>query len=309
MNKISFITDAAESIFFAKELESVKAKTYDVKYPVLKARTLFPVSMEAGAGAETITYEQYDEVGMAKIIASYADDLPRADVKGKQFTSPIKSLGASYGYNFQEIRAAKMAGKPLTQRKASAAKKAILFKENDIAFKGDATTGLQGFLTHPNIPLVTIAADGTGALTTFASKTPAQILRDLHKIVNSVPENTFEIEYADTLLMPLTQYNYIKTTPWSQTGTPESILEVFLKQSDTIKNVVPVYQLKGAGAGATDRMAVYRRDSEVLTLEIPQDFEQFPEQERNLEAVVPCHSRTGGVIVYYPMACAFVDGI
>jgi hypothetical protein len=56
-------------------------------------------------------------------------------------------------------------------------------------------------------------------------------------------------------------------------------------------------------------MIVYRKDPDVLTLEIPQPFEQFPAQERNLEFVVPAHSRIGGVIVYYPLAIDITEGI
>ena len=124
--------DADESIFFERELEALKSRTYDLKYPELKARSLIPVSFEAGPGAESISYEQYSQVGMAKLIANYADDLPRADVEAKKFNSPVKSLGASYGWNVQEVRAAAMAGKPLTSRKAAAAKRAHLAQENSI---------------------------------------------------------------------------------------------------------------------------------------------------------------------------------
>lgn len=58
--------DANESIFFARELDYVKSKAYDVKYPANNALALFPVSSEADAGADTISYESYDMVGMAK---------------------------------------------------------------------------------------------------------------------------------------------------------------------------------------------------------------------------------------------------
>ena len=303
------LLDADESIFFGRELEHVKTKSYDKKYAQLKARTLFPVSSEAGPGAESITYEQYDSVGLAKVISSYADDLPRADVKGKQFTSIIKSLGSSFGYNIQEIRAAQMAGKPLAQRKADAAKKAILTREDQIAFSGDATNGILGFLTNPNIPLVVLAADGTGASTTFASKTADKVLRDLNKVVNSIVELTKEVEIPDTMLLPTEIYNYLKNTPWSTANDGKSILKLFLENNDYIKNVFSVPRMKGAGAGGLDRMAVYRRDPDALTLEIPQDFEMLEEQARGLEYVTPCHSRIGGVIVYYPLSIAFADGI
>lgn len=301
--------DADESIFFSRELEHVKSKSYDKKYPQLKARTLFPVSSDAGPGARTITYEQYDAVGIAKIISSYADDLPRADIKGKEFTSVVKSLGSSFGYSIQEIRESQMAGKSLTERKANAAKKAILTREDQIAFSGDAATGILGFLNNPNIPLVVLPADGTGASTTFASKTPAQILRDLNAVSNSVVEVTNEVEQADTMLLPTKQYNYIKSTPWATNNDGKSILKQFLENNEYIKDVFSVPRLKGAGAGGLDRLAVYKRDPDVLTLEIPQDFEMFEEQARGLEYIVPCHSRIGGVIVYYPLSCAFADGI
>ena len=66
--------DANESIFFARQLEYVKAQTYDIKYPAMNALNLFPVDTSAGAGAKTITYRQYDSVGAAKVIANYAQD-------------------------------------------------------------------------------------------------------------------------------------------------------------------------------------------------------------------------------------------
>ena len=108
--------DENESIFFARELEYIKAKSYDKKYPYLKAREVIPVDATNNAGAESITYEQYSQVGMARIISDYAQDLPRGDVRGKEYTSPVKTLATSYGYNIDEIAAARMAGKPLVQR-------------------------------------------------------------------------------------------------------------------------------------------------------------------------------------------------
>lgn len=58
--------DSAEdaSVFFARELDYVKTKSYDVQYPELTALTLFPISHEADAGAETVTYYTYDKSGI-----------------------------------------------------------------------------------------------------------------------------------------------------------------------------------------------------------------------------------------------------
>lgn len=63
-----FREDAGESVFFAQELQKVKAKTYDVKTPANNAMSIFPVTSEADPGADTVAFDSYDSVGMAKIL-------------------------------------------------------------------------------------------------------------------------------------------------------------------------------------------------------------------------------------------------
>jgi hypothetical protein len=299
--------DAAETAFFQRELEVVKAKTYDVKYPELKVRRLIPASFEAGAGAESIVYQQYDQVGMAKIISSYASDLPRADIVGKEFTAKIKSLGAAFGYSIQEIRSANMAGKPLQSRKANAAKRAIMQLEQRIAYFGDASTGLIGFLNNPNVTQTTVP-NGVSASPLWSNKTPDEILLDLNGMANFIVESTNGVEIPNTILLPLAQYNYIKSTARSA-QSDKTILQYFLENNGYIQTVEWVNELKAAGVAGVDLAVCYRKDPDVLTLEIPSDFEQFPEQEKGLEYEVPCHQRIGGVLVYYPMAVNIVSGI
>lgn len=300
--------DADESIFFARELEFVKTKTFDILFPELKARDLIPVSFEAGPGAESITYQQFNQVGLAKIISNYADDLPRADVAGKEFTSPIKSLATSYGWNLQEIRAAQMAGRPLPQRKANSARRANMTLENSIAWFGDADSGLQGFLSNPNVNTVVLPADGAGASKKFADKTPDQILRDLNSMATAIHSVSNGVEFPDTLLLPITQYNLIFTTPRAA-NSDKSIGQWFLENSPHINNVDWLTEIKDSGPAGVSQMVAYRRNPDKVTLEIPQDFEQMPVQERGLEFIVPVHQRCGGVIIYYPLSIAIADDV
>lgn len=302
--------DANESALFYRALNFVMGRVYEIRYPNLKARQLIPVNTSIPAGAETVTYDQYDVVGMAKIVANYADDIPRVDLKGQEFVGRIRSAADAYGYSLQEVRAAALQGLPLATRKADVAKRALLQLENKIAFKGDASHGLQGMINAPNISSVTLPADGTGSATTFASKTPSQILRDLNAAPNFIVTSTFEVETADTLLLPLAQYLYIASTPFSTVGYDgTTILQMFLRNSTYIKTVESLPELKGAGAGATDRMIAYRKDPIALELLIPQDFEQLEVDQRNLEFVVPCHMRVAGVAVYLPLSVCYADGI
>lgn len=300
--------DSEESIFFVRELEHVKARSYDRKYPELKAFRFIPMTTEAGVGAETVTYQMYDEVGIMKFISDYASDLPRADVKGQEFTSRIRSAGNSYGYSVQEVRNARHAGKPLEQRRADAAKRAAMFLIDKTARVGDADYNLVGFFNHPNIPELTIQNDGSDSSKTFAKKDADKILRDLNALVSKVVDTTKGVEQPDLLLLPLAQYNLIATTR-SGTNDPRTILEFFLQTNPYIKRVEVWEDLKGAGANSTDRMYVGKFTPDNIEMDVPVPFEQFPVQEQNLAYKVPCHARIGSVKVFYPLAFAFADGI
>jgi len=307
--------DANESIFFARELEHIKAKSYDVQYPELTATRIIPVSSEAGPGAESITYYQYDQVGFAKVISNYATDLPRVDLKGNKFTGDIKSIGASYGYSIQDIRAAQMAGKPLEQRKANAVRRANDQEVNKIAYFGDDDHGLVGLTSHPNITTYTLPTDGTlnsvtsgtAAAAKFINKTPEYVLRDLNAMVAKVLELTLNVEHPNTLLMSHNIHADLSTRARSD-NSDTTILEFFLKNSPYVKNVEVIPEMATAGTDDTELIMMYDKSPDKLTLEIPQPFEQFPPQAEGLEFVIPCHSRCGGVIIYYPLSIIKAEG-
>jgi hypothetical protein len=304
--------DANETFFFSRELEYIKSKSYDIEFPEMKAFKHIPISTEAGEGALSITYAQFEEVGLARIIESYADDLPRADIRGKEFTQLVKSVGASYGYSVQEIRAAVYVGRSLTQRQANAARRANDQKINRLAWFGDQTYQILGMLNNANIPIGTVLNDGTGSTTQWINKTPDQILYDMNTLANSIPFVTKGVEMPNTLLLPVAQYTLIASTPRSVTSDT-TILEYFIQNNPFITTVDWVPELTGAGpvvdATATDVMIAYDKNPDKLTMEIPMPFTQYPPQERGLEFVVPCESRYGGIIVYYPLSLSIAYGI
>ena len=299
--------DANDTIFFLRELEQIRVKTYDIKRIPLKAREVFPLDFEVNEGADIVTYRQYDMVGTAQVIARYANDLPRVDITGKEFTSKVKGIGASYGYSVQDIRAARMAGKPLEQRRADAARRSVAELENRIAFFGDDTNGIQGFLNNAYIPRVAAPA-GSGGYITWATKTPAEVLADLNTLGNYASDLTGNVETADTLLIPVAQYNYIFAT-YIDTFHQKSIAKAFLDNSPYIKEIKPIFELKGAGYTGKDMAVAYRNDPDALHMVIPLEFLQHPQQQRGLEWEIPCEERFGGVVVYYPLSVVFMEGI
>lgn len=299
--------DANESIFFARQLEAIKAQTYDVKRANLNALQLMPVSTDVPEGATTITYRQYDTVGMAKVIANYANDLPRADVTGKEFTSNIRSIGNAFGYNTQEIRSAIFAGVNLPARKAMAATRAHQEKINALAFTGDADHGLPGLISNTNVPEVTLLADGTGSSKTFASKTADKIVRDVNSLINKIISQSKGVHRATEVWMPVEQYALIATTQ-NSTASDTTILQ-FLQQVHPGVTFRQVVELDGAGAGGADRMYAIENSRDNWAIEIPMMMKMYSPQQKGLEFEVPVESRFGGVIIEYPLALVFADGI
>lgn len=302
--------DAASSAFFARELEQVKARSYDVVKAPLRAFDLIPVDTSTNAGATAITYQQYDGTGIAKIISNYASDLPVVDILGKEFTANVKSVGAAFNYSRQEIRAAMMAGKPLEQRKANQAVRAHREQWNRIAFHGDAEFNLQGWLTNPNIPAAPVAADGGPGEddTRWSTKTAAQIIRDINALVNGIVSLTNGAEQPNTLVLPIDQYTLISTTN-AGTGTDTTILQYVLANSPFLQAIEWANELKGAGPEGVDIMIAYDRSPDKLTLEMPMMYTQYAPQEKGLAFEVPTESRIGGVLIYYPLSMAIGEGI
>jgi hypothetical protein len=299
--------DANESAFFKRELEVVKAKSYDVKWAPNKALALLPVDSSAGPAATEITYRSYTRVGLAKMVADYATDFPRVDVYGTETSVKPHDIGASYGYSIQEIRRAQMTGFPLETRRADAARRAIEDKINTIAFSGDTATNLVGFLSCTGATEFTLAS-GTGGYT-WATKTADEILADMNGLVYAVVAATNGVEIPDTMLLPLAQYNQIGTKRLG-TYSDTTVLDYFLKTNQYVKRIEWLNELKtGDDTGLTTRAIVFKNDAEHLELVLPVPFEQFEAEKKGLAYTIPCMARIGGVVQHYPLATAFVDGI
>lgn len=305
------------SVFFARELDHVKAESYDVEYPELTALNTFPVTSEADPGASTITYYTYDKVGVAKVIDNYSNDLPRADVNGKPSVALIKSIGDSYGYSSQEMRASRLAGKSLDSRKAEAARWAIDEKTNRIAWAGDAESGLLGVLsTAQNIPLFTIPTGATSNKTKWTEKTADEILIDVAGMLKQVARTTKNVERPDTLCVPAEVYTDLSTRRIPDTNT--TVLSFILDHYKQIKNIVSASELESdavetnpyaAASGGSGVAFLFTNNERKLAIENPMPFYQYPLQPRNLEVVILCEARTAGAIVYYPMSALIAVGV
>lgn len=302
--------DASETPMFLRAAEHVMAQTYDVKYPQYQALQLIPISGEGGPGVETIVYRQFDEVSIAKIVNNYATDFPRVDIKGTEFRQNVKSIGNSYGWNVQEIRRALHDGLPLDAMRARVAREAHMRKLNKIAWFGEAEADLKGMIYHPN---VTKAAAVTGTWVAGVTSNDL-ILKDVTTAIHGPYLLTKGVEFVDTCLLPQDKYALLATTPYS-TLNPTFLLKI-LQEAHPGVLFVPVFEMGGlainprtGASSATNVILTYRRDPTKVWFSIPQDFEQVEPDKQGMDYVIPCHSRTAGIITPYPLSIRVTDGI
>lgn len=251
--------------------------------------------------------------GMAAIISNYATDLPRADVKGAPSTAFVKSLGASYGYSVQDMRASRMAGKSLDTRRAEAARYAVDRTTNIIAFAGDKKNNLVGVLsTDNNIPLYTLSEVEVDSqkYTDFKHKTAAQILDDINGMFAYQAKITKGVEHADTLMLPHSVYIDISTRQIPNTGY--TVLRFLKENAPYLKDIVSAPELESDAEDTNPYnkgvMFLYTNSADKFSLEIPMPFYQYPLQNRNLEVIVPCEERVAGCIIYYPLSALIAVG-
>lgn len=304
--------DAAESVWFKRQLEFIDKTMYETVWPENKARSLIPTAGGIPDWAKVYTWRMFDRFGKAKIAANMADDIPRADRSGQEQSKMIKPVTAAYGWDIFEIKAAAATGVPLDAMKAVAARYAVETQIDEILAIGSAAHGLEGLLTQSTFNNVTpTTKTGGGTVWTIAAK-PDEIAQDLFNLctqtINAMKGAGGPVFQKFTILLPITQYGMIAQRRMSE-FSDITILNYVLKNSPFVEAIEPWYRLAGAGSGPSDRAVAYPRNPMVVTGIVPMEFTTQPPDQRNLEFVINCLSTTGGVVVRYPVALAYCDGI
>ena len=148
--------------------------------------------------------------------------------------------------------------------------------------------GNPGLVNNPNVPAV-VAVNGASTHTTWATKTPTEVLNDVNFGINQTIANSgYDMEKgaADTLLVPYTQFAYL-TQPMAIGGVGYDSTISYLKRNCVAAGYgrpfeilpLPNPWISGQGIGNTaaqnapgnglDRAIFYRKDDESLILKIP----------------------------------------
>lgn len=303
--------DAAESVWFKRQLESVDRQQYDVQFPENKARQLIPTQQGIPDWARLYTWRMFTKVGRAKIIANKADDIPRADATGEEDSKIIKPVASSYGWDIFEIKAAAATGTPLDAMRAAACRHAVETEVDSVLALGSDLHNLEGLLSLSGTQTTTPGVKSGGG-TTWVLGTAKEIQADIRAAINKVIEANKGAGGPQfrrfVIVIPEVQYGHIAQEQFSS-ASDTTILRWLLDNNPFIEDIVPWHLCTGAGALATDRMCVYPRNPIVVAGIVPMEFSTQEPEKRGLEYVIDGIATTGGVVCRYPFTVCYTDGI
>lgn len=309
--------DASQALsFLTQQAAYIEPEVYRMKYPEIQYPNLIPVDTSAGEYARTIEFYSVGTVGKAEWFHADANDMPRADIDMTAYNAPVAMAGIGYGYNLDELGFAQRVQMNLTAERAIAARRAYEEFMERIVLTGDTAKNWTGLINSAAITPSTVPADGTGASTLWINKTGDQIARDINDSLSLINSSTLGVEYADTLLLPIAQFNLLVTKRLGTNGEGITVLEwvqknnVYTATTGNPLTIRVVRQLSTAGGSSSARMVAYRRDPSIVKLHVPMTHRFLPVwQTGPMRFDVPGVFRTAGVDIRRPGAFAYRDGI
>lgn len=313
------ITQDAQQVamsFLIRQASLIEPTVYAMRYQEIQYASLIPVDTSAPEWIQSVTYFSMDGVGKAEWFHGNAQDINKVELTREKFETSVSMAAIGYGYTLEELGTAQLLGMNLTSDKASLARRIAEEKIDQIAFVGDAGKGYTGLVNASSPTATTAPADGTGSATTFASKTPDQVLRDINGQLTGMFTGTLGAEIADTLLLPYSvlldlstrRIDVVNQTTILEWIERNNIYTRTTGQALTIRGVFGY--LDTAGATSTKRMVAYRRSPEVLKMHLPMPFRFLPAwQTGPMKFDVPGIFRAGGVDIRRSKAVRYLDGV
>lgn len=180
-------------------------------------------------------------------------------------------------------------------------------------YTGLTRYGSTGLLNRPEVTRYNVAAGAGG--TTWADKTPDEILDDVNEIIRMTWEaSEHDLSgVANHLLVPTKQFAMLVSRKVGVTGD-KSIL-TYLQENNIGKAlgvdlvIDPMPFCTGIGTGNADRMVAYRNDVDRIRMDITVPLRRLPTETASLRYRTPFISQFSEVQVLYPTTIAYADGI
>lgn len=227
-------------------------------------------------------------------------------------TTPLNLWGMQLGWTIPELESAQKLGRPIDQQKFAAMQLKYQMDIDEQVYIGDSGLGLYGLVNSTAVTASNVV-NGASASPLWTSKTPAEILKDVNTLLNTVWAASGYAVCPDQLRIPPAQFAYISSQLISSAGNV-SILTYLQGNSlcNTINgrplNIQPLKWLVGRGASNADRMVAYTKDMNRVRFPLV-PLQRTPLEYRGIHQLTTYFGRLGAVEFVYAETAGYADGL
>lgn len=300
--------DADDGLFFARQLEEIDPRRFEVKYkPLGRWREVLPLKATV-PGLDRITYRIEDVTGdVEPVTVGRSTTVPYVGISTEEFSNKVVIKTVGYKYTVTELHRAAFAGVPLQDRYQKSVLRAYEKNLDKTMFTGDSQEGLEGLFNHTGVSNNAAAAPATGSDKSWAGgdKTNDEILADVRGMVTTVANQSEENYNSNNtrfvLMVSRTPFDKLKDR--QATGTDTTIMNFILNNDYGIGEIKILPELNGIGTGGTDLAVLMpMMDPEVSEAQVSDSILWSPVQFHDLDIRFPSVQYHGGVVVRYPIA-------
>lgn len=258
---------ASGQAFLTSELE--KRDTM-VRTPLTSFTYTRDIPIRVGGGwteyvsAMQVGYGVTGGSGENLVQAAGANGIPMVQADFSKGTFKAHMIAAGTRVQWLDMQKGNMTGRNMDSLLRDGLRMAYDKHMDENTYAGFKTYGTTGLVNNPDVIVTDAAATGSSSGTTFASKTPDQILSDINTAILTVwAASEYDLDaIPNHIIMPYAQYNYLATTRVSELA--EKTILTFLLENNVAKQngsdlfIGATSWCKGAAAdGSSDRMVVY----------------------------------------------------
>jgi hypothetical protein len=271
----------------------------------------FTVSSFAGTGGMTTTGKSW--------ISREANAVPGVSIDIAKTPHQLYLWGKEVKWTIPELEAAQKLGRPIDAQKLEALKILHEMESDEMAYVGDGDMDTVGLVNNDAVVIPAAVPAGVSGSTSWAQKTPDEILADLNEALTSAWSQAAWAKTPNRVLMPPLQFGYVATTKVSSAGD-RSILRYLMENNVVAQQqgeleIYPSKWLIGRGVGGTpkvegtvDRFVTYHKDQDVVRF--PKTaLARTPVTYNSIWQSTTYFGKMGGVEFVYPETVVYRDGI
>lgn len=311
---------ASGGAFLVSELE--KRDTL-IRKPLTSFTYPRDIVIQSGGGwvdyvsAMSVAYGITGGAGASPVTAGASNGVPIVQASVDKGIFKAHTFAVALRVMFQDMQRANYIGRSIDNLLQDGVRMTYDKHMDQNTYVGIEEYGTTGLVNNPNATETTAAATGTGSATTWASKTPQQILADINTALTAVwAANGYdETAIPNHILLPYEQYNYILTTMVSDLAS-ETIYDFLMKNNAAVKNGGELFiggcrWCKGAGTGQGDRMVGYVNKPRYIKMDelVPMSRIMTAPNVTNVCYDTAYMANISEVQLFYPTSILYVDGI